>query len=64
MVDSITGTQSRLSLFAQSPATVDDEKKKIVAPTGGKKPAGTTPEDSFIKAMEAAAAGKDVAATG
>ena len=29
MVDSITGGQSRLSYFAQSPATLDDEKKKV-----------------------------------
>ncbi len=64
MVDSITGTQSRLSLFAQSPATLDDEKKKIVAPPTGIKPTDTTPEDSFIRAMEAAEAGKDVTVTG
>jgi hypothetical protein len=64
MVDSITGNVSRSSLFAQSPATVDDEKKKIVAPATGIKPAGTTPEDSFIRAMEAAEAGKDVTVTG
>ena len=64
MVDSITGNVSRSSLFAQSPATVDDEKKKIVAPPTGIKPAGTTPEDSFIRAMEAAEAGKDVTVTG
>ena len=68
MADLFTGTVDKSSIFNRAPNTenLEKEKDKIVAPPGGnlKDPDASSPDDSFMQAMEAAQTAQEEGTSG
>ena len=68
MADLFTGTVDKSSVFNRAPSTenLKKEKDKIVAPPGGnlKDPDASSPDDSFMQAMEAAQEAQEAGMSG